>query len=159
MRALFLFLIASTAGIAQDFTNGQAARALIGQQNFTATQPGTGANRVGGISGLAYGADTLFVADSNSFGGFGAPDGNASPGQNNNRVLVFNNLSNTMPQPTANFVLSRNTCPICVGSASLVLGQPDFNSTNYGITSQAMRTPAAVATDGKVLAVADSDNN
>src|SRR5215467_7834476 len=151
MRVLFPFLLACSAGLAADFTNGQAARALIGQSTFTSTTPGATANRVGGISGIAYGADTLFVADSNRFGSFGAPDGNGNPTQNNNRVLVFSNLSNTVPQPTANFTLSNNTCKICVGNASLVLGQPDFNTTVYnGTTSKSMRTPTAVATDGKI---------
>jgi uncharacterized protein (TIGR03437 family) len=159
MRALFVFLLACTASQAQDFTSGQAARALIGQTTFTATTPGATASLVGGISGIAYGADTLFVADSNRFGSFGAPDGSGNPTPNNNRVMMFTGLSNAIPQPTANFALTSNPCPICVGSASLVLGQPDFNSTTYNITAKGMRTPTAVATDGKVLAVADTDNN
>ena len=159
MRALFVFLLACTASQAQDFSSGQAARALIGQTTFTSTTPGATSSLIGGISGIAYGADTLFVADSNRFGSFGAPDGNASPTPNNNRVLMFTGLSNAIPQPTANFALTANPCPICVGSASLVLGQPDFNSTTYNINAKGMRTPTAVATDGKVLAVADTDNN
>ncbi len=159
MKVLFLLLLAGTASLAADFSSGQAARALIGQSTFTSTEPGATANLVGGISGIAYGADTLFVADSNRFGSFGAPNGNGSPSQNNNRVLLFNGLSNTVPQPTANFALTANPCPICVGSASLVLGQPDFNTTSYTITAKGMRTPTAVATDGKILAVADTDNN
>ena len=52
--------------------------------------PGASATLIGGISGIAYGNDTLFVADSNRFGSYGAPDGNGNPGLNNNRVLVFN---------------------------------------------------------------------
>lgn len=159
MRVLFSVLLACTASMAADFSSGQAARALIGQQTFTTTQPGTGADRVGGISGLAYGADTLFVADSNRFGSFGAPDGNGNPTQNNNRVLVFSGLSNQIPQPTANYGIDSRPCKICVGSASMVLGQPDFNTTTYTITAKGMRTPTAVATDGKVLAIADTDNN
>src|SRR4051794_24737953 len=159
MKVLFLLFLAITASLAADFSSGQAARALIGQSTFTSTTPGAAANRVGGISGIAYGADTLFVADSNRFGSFGAPDGNGNPSQNNNRVLMFTGLSNSIPQPTANYNLSPNPCPICVGSASLVLGQPDFNTTTYSITAKGMRTPTAVATDGKFLAIADTDNN
>src|SRR5271169_61240 len=121
MRVLFSLLLACTAGLAADFSSGQAARALIGQQTFTTTEPGTGADRVGGISGIAYGADTLFVADSNRFGSFGAPDGNGNPTQNNNRVLVFSGLSNQIPQPTANYGIDPRPCKICVGSASMVL--------------------------------------
>src|ERR1041385_268439 len=156
MRVLFpLLLVVCSAGLAADFSSGQAARALIGQSTFTSTTPGATASRIGGISGIAYGADTLFVADSNRFGSFGAPDGNGNPTQNNNRVMMFSGLSNSIPQPTANYTLTSNSCPICVGSASLVLGQPDFNTTAYSITAKGMRTPTAVATDGKVLAVAD----
>ncbi len=160
MRVLFVFLLACTASQAQDFSSGQAARALIGQTTFTATTPGATASLIGGISGIAYGNDTLFVADSNSFGSYGAPDGNSSPTLNNNRVLLFTGLANTIPQPTANFALTANPCPICVGSASLVLGQPNFNSFSYNVPSATgMRAPTAVATDGKVLAVADTGNN
>ncbi len=160
MRVLFVFLLACTASQAQDFSSGQAARALVGQTTFTSTTPGATASLVGGISGIAYGNDTLFVADSNSFGSYGAPDGNSNPTLNNNRVLLFTNLSNTIPQPTANFALTANPCPICVGSASLVLGQPDFNSYSYNIPSATgMRAPTAVATDGRVLAIADTGNN
>src|SRR5579859_7526104 len=122
MRVLFSIFLACTASMAADFSSGQAARALIGQQTFTSTTPGAGADRIGGISGLAYGADTLFVADSNRFGSFGAPDGNGNPTQSNNRVLVFSGLSNSIPQPTANFTIDNRPCKICVGSASIVLG-------------------------------------
>src|ERR1041385_1372633 len=135
MRVLFpLLLVVCSAGLAADFSSGQAARALIGQSTFTSTTPGATANRIGGISGIAYGADTLFVADSNRFGSFGAPDGNGNPTQNNNRVMMFTGLSNTIPQPTADFGLDPRTCKICVGAASIVLGQPDFNTTGYTIT-------------------------
>jgi uncharacterized protein (TIGR03437 family) len=160
MRALFVFLLACTASQAQDFFSGQAARALVGQQNFSANQPGATASAIGGISGIAYGNDTLFVADSNDMGSYGNPDGNGNPGVNNNRVLMFTNLSNTIPQPTANFALTANPCPICVGAASVVLGQPDFTSTNYTApTPSGLRAPTGVATDGRVLAVADTGNN
>jgi uncharacterized protein (TIGR03437 family) len=159
MKVLFPLLLACSAGLAADFSSGQAARALIGQQTFTSTTPGSGANRVGGISGIAYGADTLFVADSNRFGSFGAPDGNGNPQQNNNRVLVFRGLSSQVKPPEFEYKLNPDPCKVCLGAASFVLGQPDFNTTNYTITQRGMRTPTAVATDGRVLAVADTDNN
>jgi uncharacterized protein (TIGR03437 family) len=159
MKVLFPLLLACTAGLAADFSSGQAARALIGQQTFTSTEPGATANRIGGISGIAYGADTLFVADSNRFGSFGAPDGNGNPQANNNRVLVFRGVSSMVKPPDFQYPQGADPCKICVGSASMVLGQPDFNTTAYTITSKGMRTPTAVATDGKVLAVADTDNN
>ena len=160
MRALFVFLLACAASQAQDFFSGQAARALVGQPNFSANQPGATASMVGGISGIAYGNDTLFVADSNMMGAYGSPDGNGNPGLNNNRVLMFTNLANTIPQPTANYALTPNPCPICVGSASVVLGQPNFTSTSYSApTTAGLRAPTGVATDGRILAIADTGNN
>ena len=159
MRVWFLYLLVASVCSAADFTTGQAARALIGQSNFTATTPGATAVLVGGISGIAYGADTLFVADSNRFGSYGSSDGNGNAVVNNNRVLMFTHISNTVPPPTAQFNLTANTCSICVGAASLVLGQPDFVSTSYSITAKGLRTPTSVATDGRTLAVADTDNN
>ena len=52
-----------------------------------------------------------------------------------------------------------STCGVCRGQASLVLGQPDFISSDNALTPTGMRNPTGVATDGKVLAVADTDNN
>jgi uncharacterized protein (TIGR03437 family) len=40
-----------------------------------------------------------------------------------------------------------------------VLGQPDFSKTDAAATQTGMSLPTAVATDGKILAVADTDNN
>jgi len=53
---------------AADFTTGQAARLVIGQTTFTSQDPNSSDTIVGGVSGLAYAADTLFVADSNRVG-------------------------------------------------------------------------------------------
>ena len=41
----------------------------------------------------------------------------------------------------------------------MVLGQPDFTSSDYHITQTGLRLPTAVATDGTILAVADTANN
>src|SRR5205814_4244016 len=66
--------------------------------------------------------------------------------------------SSNLPGPTDELQYYTR-CPACIGGATVVLGQPDFNSTNTGLSQTLMRTPTAVATDGNVLAVADSDNN
>ena len=47
----------------------------------------------------------------------------------------------------------------CRGAASLVLGQPDFVTTTPNLSASGLRRPTGIATDGKVLAVADTDNN
>jgi uncharacterized protein (TIGR03437 family) len=148
MKSISLVLLAAAAASAADFSTGQAARLVIGQQTFTDAAQGADQNLLGGVGGVAYAADMLFVADGNRVG--------ASPV--NERVLIFKNLSSTLPRPTDEiFYASR--CPVCVGNADVVLGQPDFTSTNIGVSQSAMRTPTAVASDGHVLAVADSDNN
>lgn len=153
MKHLAFFLTTSCVFVsgalfAQDFATGQAARAVIGQKTFTAQDPGASDELIGGVSGLAYANDTLFVADSNRVG--------STP--QNNRVLVYNNVSGMIPAPTAELFFDR-PCPVCLGKASLVLGQPDFSKTDFTLKADGMRLPTAVATDGQRLVVADTDNN
>ena len=118
-----LFLSAATC-FAADFTTGQAARLVIGQTSFTAADPNSSNTVIGGASGVAYAADTLFVADDNRIG--------AVP--NNNRVLIFPSLSGMLPSPTAQLPYT-SLCPICVGTAATVLGQPDFSTTTENLTT------------------------
>ena len=76
------------------------------------------------------------------------------------RSDFYTNLSSNFPDPNAVFDPTKNVrCPVCGGQANLVLGQPDFISSNPGITSQGMNLPTAVASDGVHLAVADTSNN
>jgi uncharacterized protein (TIGR03437 family) len=152
MKSIFAFFIAVAASFAQtDFTTGQAPRLVIGQPaGFTAANPNSSNTTIGAASGVAYAADTLFIADDNYMG--------ATP--ENNRVLIIPNLSGALPPPTAQ--LQYNTiCPICVGTASVVLGQPDFVTTteNLYATQNNMRAPTAVASDGIHLVVADTNHN
>ena len=144
-----LFPIAA-ACFASDFTNGQAARLVIGQTSFTAADPNSSNTIIGGASGVAYAADTLFIADDNRIGA--VPD--------NNRVLILPNLSGMLPSPTASLAYN-SLCPICVGTASVVLGQPDFNTTttNLTTTQNNIRLPTAVASDGVRLVLADTNHN
>lgn len=161
---LLLFVLIACSVNAQTFVSGQAARATIGQPNFTSGQPGTAGNLLGGASGVAFDPKhgTLWVADSNRLA--------ATP--ENNRVVAFPlsqipgpyaDLTQTTPQTPA--------CGLCGYGANIVLGQPDFVSSNPGRSATAtpangstaeagsMETPTAVATDGTYLAVADTDNN
>src|SRR6185369_5062478 len=105
---------------------------------------------VGAVSGLAYAADTLFVADANRVG--------ASP--SNHRVLLYQNLSGMLPRPSDSLTYN-SKCPVCVGHATLVLGQPDFTTTaeNVAATPTTLRLPTAVASDGVHLVVADTNHN
>ncbi len=149
-RSLVFLIILSCATLHAEerFETGQAARAVIGQRTFTDQIPGTSDVLVGAASGLAYANDTLYVADANRIG--------ASP--RNHRVLVYNNVSAMIPAKTDELFFSRD-CPVCVGQASLVLGQTDFTGAEFALAQNRMRLPTSVATDGVRLAVADTDNN
>jgi uncharacterized protein (TIGR03437 family) len=150
MKCISVFLLSVAALSAADFTNGQAARLVIGQTTFTSQDPNSSDTIVGGVSGLAFGADTLFVVDSNRVGA----------GPINHRVLMFKGASSQFPSPTAQLDYSRK-CPACVGQANVVLGQPDFTTTteNVAATASALRQPTAVATDGVHVVVADTNHN
>ena len=134
-------------GQTPDFNTGQAARLVIGQTNFTIANYGATNQLIGSPGGIALHNGTLWVVDSNRLG--------SSP--NNNRVLRFDVSS--FPSPTAKPDISGSTCGACRGTASLVLGQPDFFSTNQNLSANGFRNPTGVATDGNVLVVSDTDNN
>src|SRR5579863_1138740 len=105
MKCISVFLLGAAAVFAADFTTGQAARLVVGQQSFTAADPNSTNAIIGGASGVAYAGDTLFIADSNRIG--------ADP--NNHRVLIYPNLSGTFPRPTDELQYN-SPCPICVGT-------------------------------------------
>src|SRR5450759_4725335 len=150
MKCFSIFLLCAAAVCAADFTTGQAARLVIGQKTFTSQDSNSSDTILGGASGLAYAADTLFVADSNRVG--------ASP--SNHRVLLYQNLSGMLPRPTDPLTYN-SKCPACVGQATLVLGQPDFTTAtlSFVASSATLRLPTAVASDGVHLVVGDTDHN
>src|SRR6516225_5588034 len=113
MKCISIFLFSAAAVCAADFTTGQAARLVIGQSTFTSQDSNSSDIILGAASGLAYAADTLFVADSNRVG--------ASP--SNHRVLMYQNLSGMLPGPSDSLTYN-SKCPVCVGHATVVLGQP-----------------------------------
>lgn len=151
MKCLSVFFL-SVALFAQtsDLTTGQAARLVIGQRTFTSQDSNSSDIILGGAAGVAFAADTLFVADSNRVGA----------GPSNHRVLLFKNASSQFPSPTAELTYDRK-CPVCVGKANVVLGQPDFTTTtlNLAATRSTLRLATAVASDGVRVAVADTDHN
>jgi uncharacterized protein (TIGR03437 family) len=150
MKCISIFLLGAAALCAADFTTGQAARLVMGQTTFTSQDSNSSDIILGAASGIAYAADTLFVADSNRVG--------ASP--SNHRVLLYQNLSGMLPQPNDPLTYSTK-CPVCVGHATLVLGQPDFTTTtlSFVASSATLRLPTAVASDGVHLVVGDTDHN
>src|SRR5215469_11915389 len=150
MKHTWLFFACAAVVWAADFTTGQAARLVIGQETFTSQDTNSSDTVVGGVGGIAYAANTLFVADANRVG--------ATP--LNHRVLLFQNLSSMLPAPT-DAIANTSLCPICVGQATLVLGQPDFTSTTENVvpSPNGLRMPTAVASDGVHLVVADTNHN
>ncbi len=142
-----LISLCACVGLAADFVTGQGARLVVGQKTFTDQQPGASATLLGAVGGVAYANGTLYVADSNRNG--------LTP--LNNRVLAFPTQQFPGPlDPIAPYIAR---CAVCVGQATLVLGQPDFTSSAFHIAANGLRLPTAVASDGKVLAVADTANN
>jgi uncharacterized protein (TIGR03437 family) len=161
MKHFVLILALAHVTLAQDFSNGQAARLVIGQKTFTEADVGAQDILIGAAQGVAVTNNMLFVSDSNRF--------TADP--DNNRVLMFptNQLSypvSILPKPTddpsqAPFAPSPYgyNCYVCVGRATMLLGQPDFNNNQVNLNQSGFRTPIGVATDGSKLVVADTDNN
>lgn len=124
---------------------------MIGQVTFTEGNPTASQQTLGGVSGLAYANNILFVADSNGVG--------ATP--SNNRVMQFN--TSQIPAPNADlttgFSPTDSLCYLCGYLATNVLGQPNYKGTDPGLSNQGMQVPMGVATDGQILAVADTNNN
>ena len=65
-----------------------------------------------------------------------------------------------LPRPTDPLTYN-SKCPVCVGQATVVLGQPNFTTTteNLAATPTTLRLPTAVASDGVHLVVADTNHN
>src|ERR1700733_14587394 len=158
MKRLGLLFLSLSTVFAQepavDFLTGQAARITIGQTTFTSQASGNPSSyQLGAVDGVAFANNTLFVVDSNHL--------QIPPV--NNRVLIFSGVSNFIHNPSDE-IPQGGRCPVCIGSpslgASVVLGQPDFASvTDPNTTQSGFRTPTGIASDGKILVVADTDNN
>jgi len=150
VKHLVLWLASAALTFPAEFYTGQAGRLVIGQKTFTAQEPVTGADTLGGVGGVAVANNMLFVADSNRVGSVPL----------NHRVLIYKNLDSiTLPvnAPVPQFT----RCPACRGTADTVLGQTDFTKNELHTTASAstLRSPTAVASDGVRLAVADTDYN
>lgn len=177
ITVFFIFLTAAT-GFGQNpvgFATGQSARLVIGQPEFDSESDGASQTVIGAVSGLAFANGTLFAADANLQG--------AAPV--NNRVLLYQNMAQQLPAPNAALPYT-TLCPVCVGQASVVVGQPDWVSTlpapcvipSLSVTqtitpttptclttspqtpiATGMNVPTGVASDGTHMVVADTNNN
>jgi uncharacterized protein (TIGR03437 family) len=150
MRFLAFLLLAAASYAETRFITGQGARLVIGQSTFTAQEPGVSDRLLGGVSGVAYANDMLFVTDANRV--------NATPV--NHRVLIFKNISRQFPGPEDELPFTGERCPVCVGKADVVLGQSAMDKGDLQPPrADTLRLPIGVASDGIRLAVADTDNN
>ena len=109
----------------------------MGQTNFSDISFGTSELRLGAISGIALTGQKLIVADASYL---------APP--NNNRVLIYNDFDEFRDWEGA-----------FLREAHVVVGQPDFFSTDPGSSATQMNQPVAVASDGTRLFVAEWGNN
>ncbi|MEI9811533.1 MAG: hypothetical protein WDO18_02140 [Acidobacteriota bacterium] len=133
--------------LAAEFVTGQGARLVIGQSTFTTQESGASATLLGGVGGVTFANGKLYIADSNRLG--------LQP--INNRVLVMD--TSAFPKATDEIQPFLSRCPVCVGQASIVLGQDTFTGIDPGVAANRMRLPTGIATDGRRLAVADTLNN
>jgi uncharacterized protein (TIGR03437 family) len=127
---------------------------VIGQTTFTTQNNGATNQIMGSMSGLAYANDstggTLFIADSNRIGLLPV----------NNRVLIFSDMAQTLPQLTAALPLYQARCEVCLTPAAVnVLGQSTFGTTAAATAANGLSLPLGVAYDGVHVAVADTANN
>lgn len=124
MKYIAALFLCSLLLPAADYVTGQAARMVIGQSNFTAQAFDLlSASRLGAAGGVAYVNNTLFVVDSNRV--------QAAPVLN--RVLIYNNISNFVTPPETD-IPQGTACPVCGGTANVVLGQPDFVTSPVPLT-------------------------
>lgn len=156
MKRTLLFVLAAAVSLAslaaQDFVTGQAARLVVGQKPFTDQNPESSASVLGGVGGVAFANGVLVVADSNGVG--------ASPV--NHRVMVYRDLPNFVSDIHAEIPQTdAERCPVCLKEASSVLGQPTFEPPKEirPAAQNSLRRPVGVAYNGRMLAVADTDNN
>jgi len=167
MRYLCAFLLSvglvSPAGAQTGYQNFQAARGVIGQPIFAGGVITISQSTVGGVQGVAATSNRVFVADGNLL----------SVLPENNRVLIFD--STQIPAPAADltglqppFPAAQVRCVLCNFSAINVLGEPDYVTPNPGAgiaptvvppTQSNMYSPTAVASDGTILVVADTNYN
>ncbi len=151
MRKYSLVFLLTAAELCRgaEFFTGMAARAVIGQRTFTEQSSGASDILLGAVGGLAYANGTLVVVD----------DNRVSALPQNNRVLIFRDVNSFLPQPLAELPVTEDRCPVCVGRATTVIGQPDFAKTDLGLTERNFNRPTGIATDGRRLAICDTDNN
>src|SRR3972149_4296320 len=129
---------AQSPKIPDGLVSSQAASVVVGQKNFSDITFGSDNARWGAISGIAVAGDKLIVVDSSYL---------APP--NNNRVLIYNDLESLRKRKAQDDLIA----------ADVVVGQPNFTTSDPGTSATKMFQPAGLATDGTRLFIVDYGNN
>ena len=151
MKCTFVLFLMAVAAFAADFTTGQAARLVIGQETFTAADPNSSNTVLGGASGSPMPERHLIR-------------GGCQPHRRRSLespCSPCSKVSATLPRPTDELQYTRK-CPVCLGTATVVLGATGFHDRNGKHRPHAvanLRLPTAVASDGIHLVVADTNHN
>ena len=148
MKYLATLLLCVAPAFCADLVSGEAARAVIGQPTFTAQNGASPASTLGGVGGVAYANGMLFVTDGNRLA--------ANPVQN--RVVIYHNINQKIGLPNA-VPPSGSRCSICFGLGDTIVGQADPSGVSPGLSATQLNLPTAVASDGHILVVADTNNN
>ena len=88
------------------FATSQAATMVVGQLDFSQTRPGAEAFEMGSPNGLAQAGNRLIVTDGGFL--FSTPQ--------NNRVLIFNDITKLGPGQAANVVIGQTGFGFTCGS-------------------------------------------
>ena len=168
MRYLCAFLLSVglvfPAGAQTGYQNFQAARGVIGQPIFAGGVYAISQSTVGGVQGVAATSNRVFVADGNIL----------SILPQNNRVLIFD--STQIPAPTADltglqpppltavksaasYATSRPLTCWASRTMSPQTQEPGLPPPVVPATQSNMYAPTAVASDGTILVVADTNYN
>ncbi len=116
---------------------------LVGQPDFSSTIPGPEAFQLGTPLGLAVAGNKLILADGGYL--FTVP--------NNNRVLIFNDITSGFQGPPASVVIGQANFGFNCGTDS------KQSCTAAAAGANGLNTPIGVTTDGTRLVIADSANN
>jgi len=148
-KCLCALILGAGALSAADYSTGQGARLVIGQRTFTAHDFG-----LNGTSNVLLGAAGGGLRREHTVRGGCQSRRRRSI---NNRVLLYisfppscpNSRMSSLKQPVATYASG--------GERSV--GPAGFCHNDHWTSQTGLRTPTAVASDGQILAVADTDNN
>jgi hypothetical protein len=155
MKRTLLFVLAAAVSLAplaaQDFVTGQAARLVVGQKPFTDQNPESSASVLGAVGGVAF---------ANGRWSWPIPMASAPPGQPP-RDGLSRPARFRARHPRRNPADRRRALPGLPQGGVECSGPTDFEPPKEirPAAQNSLRRPVGVAYNGRMLAVADTDNN